>query len=193
MKVPRIRKISRAFGSRIQRDRSKKIILGVANVWSDLKGLNDFLRLSKSIDNNTVIILIGLTQKQIKQLPSNIIGIQRTSDQHQLAEYYSMADVFICSSIAESFGLVIAESIACGTPAIVYNTSAMPELIQEGIGYVVERGNINAVFDKIKAVFAKGKESYSKSCREFALNNFDEKSSYEKYHQLYTSLLENKK
>ncbi len=172
---------------------SKKIILGVANVWSDLKGLNDFLRLSKSIDDNTIIILIGLTQKQIKQLPSNIIGIQRTSDQHQLAEYYSMADVFICSSIAESFGLVIAESIACGTPAIVYNTSAMPELIQEGVGYVVERGDINAVFDKIKAVFAKGKESYSNSCREFALNNFDEKSSYEKYHQLYTSLLENKK
>lgn len=169
----------------------KKIILGVANVWSDLKGLNDFLDLSKFIDKNTIIILIGLSKSQINKLPPNIIGIQRTSDQHQLAEYYSMADVFICSSIAESFGLVIAESIACGTPAIVYNTSAMPELIQEGVGYIVERGDLNEVYNKIKTVFKKSKKSYSNSCREFAINNFDENISYEKYYQLYASLLEN--
>jgi putative colanic acid biosynthesis glycosyltransferase len=170
----------------------KKIFLGVANVWSDLKGLNDFIKLSDIIDDNTIIILIGLTNKQINKLPKNIHGINRTANQLELAAYYSMADVFICPSIAETFGLVIAEAIACGTPAIVYNSSAMPELIPEGIGYVVERGDINAILLRSKAILNKKKIDYIECCRDFALKNFDKKINYEKYYQLYKKKISSK-
>ena len=71
----------------------KKIILGVANVWEERKGFDDFIKLSEMIDENHVIVLVGLSEKQLKNLPANIIGIRRTSGQNKLAEIYTSADV----------------------------------------------------------------------------------------------------
>ena len=68
---------------------NKKIILGVASIWSEEKGLNDFIKLASIIDLNYIIILVGITPKQNILLPKNIIGITRTENLYQLAELYS--------------------------------------------------------------------------------------------------------
>jgi len=62
------------------------MLLGVAFAWSDRKGLRDFVSLSRLLSPREKIVLIGLSQKQIKQLPWNIIGIERTESVQQLAE-----------------------------------------------------------------------------------------------------------
>ena len=64
----------------------KKIILGVSSVWNDKKGLQDFLDISKRLDCDKCIVLVGLTEKQFGSLPSNILGIKKTESQQQLAE-----------------------------------------------------------------------------------------------------------
>ena len=46
----------------------KKVILGVANVWEERKGLDDFIRLASMLDKQFAIVLIGLNKKQIKQI-----------------------------------------------------------------------------------------------------------------------------
>ena len=66
---------------------NKKIVLGVASVWSERKGLNDFIQLAECLPENYVIILIGLSKKQIEVLPSKIIGIARTESQTELVPY----------------------------------------------------------------------------------------------------------
>lgn len=50
-------------------------------------------------------------------------------DKHRLIEIYNAADVLIAPSTYEGFGFTLLESMACGTPAITSNTSAMPEVI----------------------------------------------------------------
>src|SRR5699024_8593107 len=57
---------------------NKFIILGVANLWDARKGLKYFLEMSKSLKKDEVIVLVGLSEKQIKKIPNNIIGISRT-------------------------------------------------------------------------------------------------------------------
>ena len=59
---------------------NKFVILGVASVWNSGKGLNEFIELSKKIDDDSVIILIGLLDEQIEDLPKNMIGISRTEN-----------------------------------------------------------------------------------------------------------------
>lgn len=72
-----------------------KIILGVANSWTERKELNDFIELNNLIDHNKfIIIIVGLTTSQLKYLPNNIIGIQKTNNQEELVELYSNSDVF---------------------------------------------------------------------------------------------------
>ena len=74
---------------------NKFMVLGVANVWNQRKGLDDFLQLRKIIDDDSVIVLVGLSRKQMKNLPKGVIGISQTENIDELAEFYSAADVFI--------------------------------------------------------------------------------------------------
>jgi glycosyltransferase involved in cell wall biosynthesis len=56
--------------------------------------------------------------------------------QHDLAALYSMSDVLLASSMGEGFGIPVIEAQACGTPVIVSDFSAQPELV--GAGWKVE-------------------------------------------------------
>lgn len=119
---------------------SKKIILGVASVWDDRKGLKDFVALSGLLDEDCQIVLIGLTQEQIQALPEQILGLPRTNSVHSLAEAYSAADVFANPSTEETFGMTVMEALCCGTPAIVYQGTACEELVNRFGGIAVPRG-----------------------------------------------------
>ena len=50
-------------------------------------------------------------------------------EQEDLAALYSLADVFVYPSLYEGFGMPPLEAMACGTPVIVSNVSAMPEIL----------------------------------------------------------------
>lgn len=115
----------------------KKILLGVANIWDRRKGLDDFMELAKRIPDAYRIVLVGLSGRQIKKLPKNVVGIERTENQKELAAIYSVAEVFINPSLEESFSLVTVEAFACGTPVVVLDTSAVAELVTPDNGVVL--------------------------------------------------------
>lgn len=117
---------------------NKKIILGVASIWDERKGLKDFYKLAERLDDIYQVVLVGLTKKQIKRLPKNIIGIERTENQKELVKLYSLADVFVNPSKEETFSLVTLESLACKTPVIVYDNTPMIEFVNKNNGLVVE-------------------------------------------------------
>lgn len=118
--------------------KGKKVALGVANIWSEYKGLKDFIEMAGMVDDSWAFILVGLTEEQSRGLPANIIPIRRTDNVEELVELYSAADVFINPSTLETMGLVTVEAMACGTPVITYNKTAVPEVVGENCGYVVD-------------------------------------------------------
>lgn len=173
----------------IHKVENKFLILGVAGVWSKKKGLLDFIMLSNKLDENFQIILIGLNKDQLKDLPKNIIGIPLTENLSELSDYYSAADVYVNLSVEETFGLTTAEALSCGTPAIVYNSTACPELVDSETGIIVEKNNINDLVLAIEQVREKGKSSYASSCRKRALNIFDKNERFLEYINLFEDLV----
>jgi glycosyltransferase involved in cell wall biosynthesis len=167
---------------------NKFIILGVSSGWSEAKGLNKFIELSKHITDDSVIILVGNISANIK-LPKNVININETHNVNELVEYYSMADVFLNLSLEETFGKVTAEALACGTPAITNNSTANPELIGEGCGYINEISDIKQITQNILKIKEVGKELYSKNCIEYVKNNFDINDKLKEYTSLYKKLV----
>ena len=107
----------------------KTIILGVSSVWTEAKGYYDFIELSKMLDDSFKIVLVGLNEKQLKEIPNNIIGLTRTSGQKELAEIYTAADVFFNPTYEDTYPTVNIEAIACGTPVVTYNTGGSPEFL----------------------------------------------------------------
>lgn len=105
----------------------KKIILGVAAIWDKRKGLSSFIELSKKLDDAYRIILVGLTQEQVKRLPANIIGIEHTNSVKELVELYSVAEIFVNPTLEDNYPTTNIEAIACGTPVVTYETGGSPE------------------------------------------------------------------
>jgi putative colanic acid biosynthesis glycosyltransferase len=169
----------------------KFMILGLATTWSNRKGLQDFIELSKHIDTDKIIVLVGLKSSQIKNLPKNIIGLKRTESQEELRDLYIACDVFMNLSVEETFGLTTAEAMACGTPAIVYNATASPELIDIKTGIVVEKQNIKSLLLAIEKIKSLGKSYYTEACRSRAIMLFDKNKRFNEYFDLYCEKINN--
>ena len=175
------------IGVRAQYEKKKKkIVLGIASVWDEGKGYEDFVNLCECLPKDWVVVLVGAIKE--KKLKDNIIYIPRTQNQLELAGIYTEANVFVSMSRSETFGLTIAESMACGTPAIVCDNTSQPELVTEDTGAVVKTGDINGVLGALER-FKEKSESTSELCRERASIFFDKNKKYQEYLALYEELL----
>lgn len=163
-------------------------IIGVANVWNDNKGYPDVLLLRKKLDLDLFdITLVGLSQKQIKELPKGINGIASTSNQEELAELYSQSDVLINPTYADTFPTINLEALACGTPVITYRTGGSPEAVDENTGLVVDQGDIDALAAAIRQM--KEHPLSSAVCRKRAEELFNKDKCFQKYIELYEEQL----
>lgn len=167
----------------------KKLILGVANVWEERKGLNDFLKLRSLMSDEYVIVLVGLKKNQISSLPEGIIGITHTQDQYELARLYSTADVFLNPTYEDNYPTTNLEAMACGTPVVTYKTGGSPEAVSEDTGLVIQQGELAALFNASKYICEKGKDSWKDNCRKRAELFFDNTKCFNKYVDIYDSLI----
>lgn len=174
-------------------DSSKFTILGVSALWK--KGTpryEDFIKLANLISDDMQIVLVG-QKVEDHPFPGNIKHIPYVENTQELAKFYSSADVYVHLSTEDTFGKVVAEAMACGTPAIVYNSTALPELIGEGCGFVVERRDVNEIYKSIQQIQFSGKDFYSESCINFVKDNFNYETNVQKLISIYESLINNKK
>lgn len=168
----------------------KKIVLGVNSVWETRKGLSDFIALRSMLDDQYVIVLVGVNRKQKKHLPEGVIGIERTDNIHDLAAYYSRADVFVNPTYEDNFPTTNLEALACGTPVITYQTGGSPEAIDTTCGVVVPVGDVRALADTIQHVCQDSKNPFSsEACRKRVELHFRKEDRYQEYFDLYSSLL----
>jgi len=168
---------------------AKFVILGVASVWDKNKGFFDFIELSKKLHEDEVLVMIGLDAKQLKSLPSNILGIERTQNIDELAEWYSLADAFINLTYADTFPTTNLEALACGTPILTYETGGSTESVDEKTGFVVKQGNIDDTFKNLRTIKIQGKSVYSKYCSEKALLKYQKDKQFYEYIKIYKKLL----
>ncbi|MEW6605940.1 MAG: glycosyltransferase [bacterium] len=126
----------------------KFIILGVANIWDKRKGLKYLIELSKIISDTEVIIIIGLTKSQIRVLPKNVIGIERTENSIELAEFYSISDVYVNPTLEDNYPTTNLEALCCETPVITFNTGGSPEMVGMN-GIILNEKTANMIYDAI--------------------------------------------
>lgn len=105
------------------------MILCVASRWSKRKGIDDVIQLSKKINKDTVIVMVGVDKNQMKKLPKNIIGINRTESAHQLAEIYTAADLLFNPTREDTYPTVNLEVEVCGTKVITYDAGGSKETL----------------------------------------------------------------
>lgn len=165
---------------------NKKMILGVATEFTKKKGFDYFLKLSQIIESDFVIVLVGVSKEQKSKLPDNIIGIERTADQTELAQIYTAADVFANCTLEENFPTVNLEALACGTPIVTFKTGGSVESAGGEVGAVVDQGDIEAMYQEAKHLISM--DDIAMKCRKTAVEKYDEKERYRDYIALYKTI-----
>ena len=166
----------------------KFIILGVALTWGDRKGLNYFKRLASELGEKYKIVLVGTTEDNIKNLPSNVLAISRTENAIELAKIYSVADVFVNPTMEENFPTVNIEALACGTPVITFDTGGSSEMISNKTGIVVERGNYLELVEAINYLYENRNQFIADTCVEQAAK-YSKKNMSNEYIRLFDRML----
>ena len=159
-------------------------MLGVAFDWGLRKGLDVFLQLSKRLScEEYQIVLIGTTDDIDQKLPQNIISIHRTQNQQELAEIYSVADIFLNPTREENYPTVNMEALSCGTPVLTFKTGGSPEILDETCGSVVDCDDIDSLEKEIIRICEK--KPYTKeNCLKRA-ERFDKNERFKEYVELY--------
>ena len=165
----------------------RKMVLSVAQVWSNNKGLDSMVALADQLAEVADVILVG----QNNGIPerSNLRCIGFTANVNELVDLYSAADVYANASGAETFGLVTAEAMACGTPVVAFNNSGSSEIVVRECGMLVEDGNRRALADGVKEILAQGKDLYTAACREHVCKHFDKHAQTHKYVEFYEKIM----
>ena len=167
---------------------NKQVILGPTAKWLDKINqptLNHFI---SQMNQNQVLVLFG-PGKVNQPLPTNVIIYGYTNSKDELAQLYSMADVFVNCSREDTLSSINLEAQACGTPVITYDATGSKETVCDGSGFAVSTGDYQSLWDKTNEILLNGKTTYTNQCRTFIEQEFELSKNYYKYIELYKSLM----
>lgn len=170
------------------------VIMGLAGKWLDPINRAAFEYLLSQIGDSECLLLFGCddAKKTLlnslnlpKEKSEKVVTFGYTTNRHQLAALYSLADVFINCTREESFSLINIEPQACGTPVITYANTGAQETVNNKCSYSVPTGDYQAIWDKVNQVRQYGKTHYSGACIQWVHENYEMQENYKKYLNLY--------
>lgn len=168
--------------------RDKKKVLCIGAGWAqNADKTKDLLAMAEKLGEDYQVVLAG-TVSYAGKLPDNIKCVGYIGSTEELAKLYSAVDVYVHLSREDTFGKVIAEAMACGTPAVVYQATACPELVGDGCGLAVETGNVAAVAEAVKEITQKGKTQYAARCVENVRQRFSKDALIQETIDLYQTM-----
>ena len=177
---------------------SKKIILfGAANINDRRKGiiyLVEALRILKEeqpASSQAEIVIFGKNKFfDTSLLPFKTHAFDVISSEEDLAELYSLADVFISPSVEDNLPNMIMESLACATPVVAFNTGGIPDMIvHRENGYLAEYlSSADLARGMQELLYTDQPAKYAEHARNKVLNDFTYEKVAAKYLALYQSI-----
>ncbi|TWI99886.1 glycosyltransferase involved in cell wall biosynthesis [Mucilaginibacter frigoritolerans] len=177
---------------------SKIILFGAANILDRRKGITYLVDALNDLKNNyqetewVEIVIFGKNKSfDVSSLPFKVHALDIITSQNDLAELYSMADVFVSSAIEDNLPNTIMEALACGTPVVAFNTGGIPDMVEhKENGYLAEFKSATDFAAGIHYVLTTDKKGeLAVSARDKVLNTFTNEIVAAQYIAVYQSIL----
>ena len=156
------------------------IIVCVAPTIYERKGTRYFLELAKrmQMDDRYVFVHVGYSDDK-SLCPPNYIAIGYEANQDKLAEYYSLADLFVFPSLLDTMPNACLEALACGSPLLCFNVSGMPYIADETTATFVEPKNVEQMKEVVLKTKKKTQETIN-TCRKYAEKRYDSQDYFQR-------------
>lgn len=162
-------------------ENSKYILFVTPDFYSPIKGGNYLIEIAKKMPEKEFVV-VGLNDEK-KLLPQNVLAIPHTDNQKELAILYNEASVTLLLSKRETFSMVTAESLCCGTQVIGFKAGAPEMIALKEYSNFAEYGDIDKIIDYINTI----KEYNKKEVSKIACQKYDKSNMYHEYLNIYTS------
>jgi glycosyltransferase involved in cell wall biosynthesis len=169
---------------------TRHVVMSVApDLMTPRKGGHWVLELARRMaGSDLTFVMIGV-DADFSTDASNVIALPRTRDQQFLAEAYSASDVFLLPSQKETFSMVAAESLACGTPVVGFDCGAPLEVAPSGYGRWVDYGDIDELQRVLGGVLDGSLPMNAREeCRAFGARRYSKSGMVQRYLDIYTEL-----
>lgn len=147
-----------------------------------IKGGYYVLELAKMMKNKNVKFIVAGPYDNKIIAPNNVIFLGNISNQSDLAKYYSIADVTLLTSKKETFSMVTAESLSCGTPVVGFKAGAPEMIAVKDNSSFVEYGDIDSLYSCVQRYIKSTKNVVNCDC-------YSKSIMVEKYLEIYNDLL----
>lgn len=173
------------FYKKYNLDSEYKYLVSVSQLWDkNSPRYEDAVELAHKLPKDYKLLIIGSISKN-NQIDPLINHITYLNSQEELAVAYTMAEAYVHFSTQDTFGLVIAEAMACGTIPITYNATACSE-IPSNFGIIVDSRDINAIVNSLPLIEQKKRKS--SEMIKYVKSHFDKTINIKKYINIYEQL-----
>ncbi|MDA3890642.1 MAG: glycosyltransferase [Salinivirgaceae bacterium] len=164
----------------------KKIILFVADSLDNYrKGVDYILDASKILSKEYQFLLVGKGTHKAK----NFNHLGEISDEKNMAQIYSAADLFVIPSLADNLPNTVLESLFCGTPVIGFDIGGIPDMVVNGLnGFLCNEIDSNSLAITIQKALDFSFDSLA--IVDDAKQRFGQDKQTDSYIKLYKSILE---
>lgn len=173
----------------------KYVILGPASKWLlpvNQQVLIDFVHQMKE---DEVLLLFGVWSenqlyylKSLSLLNHKVETFGYTKNRTELAQLYTMADVFANVTREDSLSLINVEAQACGTPVVTFDQTGPKETVDDVNSYSVPVGDVQKFYETIQKVKQHTTVDTADLCRSFVLKQYDMCKKYQLYIDLYRKI-----
>ena len=165
----------------------EKVIFHATPYFTDdrdhIKGGYYVIKLADALKDKGVRVIVAGDYKADIKVPENLTLLGRVSDQVKLAKLYSLADLTVIASKKETFSMIVAESLSCGTPVVGFLAGGPESITVNEYSEFVEYGNIDALVNAAEELIGHTFEGDAISA--MAHKKYSKKIMSENYKKLY--------
>ncbi len=139
----------------------EKPIIGCFARVVPIKGITDLIKTAKLVLEryDASFVVLGEVQnkeyyEECRQLVSEL-GLQdkfKFMGHVNPLEWYRKVDIFVLSSLSEGVPYALLEAMSCGLPCVCTAVGGVPEIVADGVGFVVPPGQPESLAERISTL-----------------------------------------
>jgi alpha-1,6-mannosyltransferase len=149
---------------------SSQRLLVYAGRFAREKNLPTLIEVAQQLGDDYHLLLIGGRRRESVGSNVTIWPYQRNSE--MLATLIASGDLFVHAGENETFGLVLAEAMACGIPVVGVRSGGVPEVASDEVGALVTRATTLELCAAIQSVFERDTAQLGQVARQRAEQEF---------------------
>jgi len=146
-------------------------LLVFAGRGSREKNLPVLLETARRLGPRYHLLLVGSSMP--RRVPGNVSVVNHFCEPDRVARILASADALVHAGDQETFGLVILEAMASGTPVAVVNAGALPELVPDDCGTLARPNDPSDMARAVRELFSRGSEALGGNARRFVEQHHD--------------------